>query len=368
MRRKVQIILAAFFAFFLLGGTLARSAWKEDWEKILQAAKKEGQVTVYIYQFEPVLEAFKWDYPEIKVVTITGSGNQLGNRIIAERRAGKYLADVFSGGVSTNFNVLYLGKALDPIRPALTLPEVVDESKWHERRHFYSDPEGQYIFAYLANSYSAQLHYNSNLVNPKEFKSYWDILNPKWKGKIVSLDPALTGVWGALRLFYHHPELGSSYIKKLFGETKIRLSGDSRQLTDWLAMGKFAICLACKDTPRAKSQGLPVDSFDTNGWKEGGAVTASPGSLSMINRAPHPNAAKVFINWLLSRGGQMAVQKFGDPNDPPNSRRIDIPKDEIPLHSRLVEGRKYLDVSLPAFSDMRPILQLIKEMSAQKDG
>jgi len=364
--RKTGFVCGASVALFLLLSRPAQSAWKEEWEKVFQAAKKEGQVNVYIYQFEPALEVFKKTYPEIKVVAVTGTGNQMANRIIAERRAGKYVADVFSGGVSTNFNVLHLAQALAPIRPMLLLPEVLDESRWYGRRHFYSDPEGQYIFAYLANAYSAQLHYNSNLVNPKDFGSYWDILNPKWKGKFLSLDPALSGVWGPLRLFYHHPEMGPGYIKRLFGEMEIKINRDDRLLTDSLANGQFALCLACKDTQRAKSQGLPVDTFDTNGWKEGGVVTASPGALSLIDRAPHPNAAKVFINWFLSRDGQMAIQKFGDPADPPNSRRVDISKDQIPVHSRLVEGRKYFDVSHPSVSDMKPILQLVKEIVGQK--
>ncbi len=110
-------------------------------------------------------------------------------------------------------------------------------------------------------------------------------------------------------------------------------------MTDGLAQGKFAICLGCKDTPRAKSHGLPVDSFNTNAWKESGAITSSPGTVGLINRAPHPNAAKVLINWLLSREGQIAVQKLGDPSDPSNSRRTDIPKDEIAPHLRRLDGR-----------------------------
>ena len=97
------------------------------------------------------------------------------------------------------------------------------------------------------------------------------------------------------------------------------------------------------------------------GSKEGGAITASPGTVSLVNRAPHPNAAKVFINWFLSRNGQIAVQKLGHPSDPPNSRRVDIPKDELPSYNRRVEGTKYFDVSDPAFSDMKPILKLINE-------
>ena len=95
--------------------------------------------------------------------------------------------------------------------------------------------------------------------------------------------------------------------------------------------------------------------------KESGAITASLGTVSLVNRAPHPNAGKVFINWFLSCNGHVAVQKLGHPSDPPNSRRVDIPKDELPNYNRLVEGTKYFDVSDPAFSNMKPILKLIND-------
>ena len=359
--RKTKFLCAAVFLCLLFGGIGARAAWGDEWKKTLQAAREEGQVTVYIYRFDRVLDAFKRDYPDIRVVSVTGRGSQLSARIMAERRAGKYLPDIYSGGVSSHVNILYRAKVLDPMRPLLTVPEVVDKSKWYEQRHSYVDPERKYIFAYIANPYSAQLHYNSNLVNPKEIESYWDILDNKWKGNILSLDPTLTGIWGPLRLFYYHPKLGPTYLKKLFGEMQIKVGRSDRQLTDWLAQGKSALCFGCKDTPRAKSQGLPVDSFITSDWKEGGAITASPGTISLVNRAPHPNAAKVFINWFLSPNGQMAVQKLGYPSDPPNSRRVDIPKDELPSYNRIIKGTKYFDVSDPAFSNMKPILKLINE-------
>ena len=77
-----------------------------------------------------------------------------------------------------------------------------------------------------------------------------------------------------------------------------------------------------------------------------------------------PNAARVFINWFLSRKGQTALQKSNDLYGelPPNSRRIDIPKDMLPAENRLVEGRKYLDVARHEFIDMTPVLSLAKEI------
>ena len=120
----------------------------------------------------------------------------------------------------------------------------------------------------------------------------------------------------------------------------IQFAKNFRQMTDWLAQGRYSICFGCKDSMRAKNQGLPVDDFDTTRWKEGSSFSSGGGSLSYPNQAPHPNAAKVFINWFLSRRGQIALQKLGDVDDPPNSRRIDIPKDDVPPTNRMVARRQ----------------------------
>jgi iron(III) transport system substrate-binding protein len=346
----------------------AEPDWKREWERTLTAAKKEGQVNIYIYRYERLLQDFKKDYPGINVVSVTGRGTELTARLMAERRAGKYIADVYSGGTNGNYNTLYKGKVLDPVKPALILPEVVDQSKWYGKEHRYADPEGQYIFAYLANPSGAQLAFNSNLVNPKEFKSYWDATNPKWKGKIVSLDPRDTGLGATMQFFYYNPEIGPEFMKKFFGGMDIQYAKNFRQMTDWLAQGRYAICMGCKDSLRAKGQGLPVDDFDTNKWKEGSSFSSGGGSLSMPNQAPHPNAAKVFINWFLSRKGQIALQKLGDPDDPPNSRRIDIPKDDVPMEARLQPRVKYFDVVKPEYGDMKEIFDLAKEIMAANEA
>ncbi|MGB7951466.1 MAG: extracellular solute-binding protein, partial [Candidatus Binatia bacterium] len=278
-----------------------QTSWQKDWERTLAEAKKEGEVNVYIYRYERVLQDFKKDYPDINVVSVTGRGSQLTTRLMTERRAGKYIADVYSGGTGGNYNVLYKGKALDPIKPALILPEVVDGSNWYGKEHRYADAEGQYVFAYLANPSDAQLAFNSTLVNPKEFKSYWDVTNPRWKGKIVSLDPRDGGLGATMQFFYYNPAIGPEFIRKFFGGMDIQFAKNFRQMTDWLAQAKFAICMGCKDSMKAKNQGLPVEDFDTTRWKEGSSFSAGGGSLSLLNQAPHPNAAKVFINWFLSR-------------------------------------------------------------------
>jgi ABC-type glycerol-3-phosphate transport system substrate-binding protein len=136
-----------------------------------------------------------------------------------------------------------------------------------------------------------------------------------------------------------------------------------------MAKGKFALCIGCRGVEQATGQGLPVERFDDNIWKEAQGLTTGGGSLSLVKGAPHRNAAKVFINWFLSRSGQIALQKhadlYGEP--PPNSRRIDIPKENLPAENRLIEGRKYFDVSDPKYADLAPIFQLAKELMRARE-
>ena len=355
------------------GAADGKPAWQVIWEKTVAAAKKEGKLNFYVgrYGTEPLLNEFRKEFPEIQLITVNGTGNSLGTRIIAEIRAGKVVADLFSGGANTNYEVLYQGKALDSIKSALILPEVLDESKWYEGRHRYTDPEQRHIFVYIADPSPSGFYYNTNLVSSKEFKSYWDLVAPKWKGKYVSQEPTSTGLGGGLQFMYYHPELGPEFIKRLFGDMQPTLGRDRRQITDWLAQGKFALCVGCRDANRAKNQGLPVDELDNVDWKEGLELTTGGGSMSLIKGGPNPNAAKVFINWFLTRRGQIAMQKYNDlyGEDAPNSRRMDIPKDMLVPTNRLIPGKKYFDVSDPKYADMTPIFQLFKElMKAREQG
>jgi len=258
---------------------------------------------------------------------------------------------------------LYKGRALAPVPPALILPEVVDESKWYSGKHVYTDPEGQYIFVYIASPGGGSISYNTRLVNPKEFKSYWDLLNPKWKGKFGSQPLTETGLGATLQFFYYHPQVGPEWIRKIYATMDVAF-GDRHLMLDWLAKEKLALCIGCRGVDHAKMQGLPVALFDDGTWKEAPGISTGGGSLSLIKGGPNPNAAKVFINWFLSRRGQIAMQSsndlYGEPA--PNSRRIDIPKDMLAPDERLVEGRRYVDISSSEYADLTPIFKLGKEI------
>jgi len=112
-----------------------KPVWQQEWEKTVELAKKEAQLTVYISGYEAVLPFFEKEFPEIEVTAVTARGNQLGQRLLSERRAEKYLADVVSSGANPNYQVFYPAKALTSIKGALILPEVVDQTKWYLNKH-----------------------------------------------------------------------------------------------------------------------------------------------------------------------------------------------------------------------------------------
>jgi iron(III) transport system substrate-binding protein len=346
----------------------ADDAWKADWERTVAAAKKEGKLVLYMRRYDAVLKDFTKKYPEIKPVIVTGEGSEVGARILAERRADKYLVDFYVGGPQTVLTILQPAGALDDISRQLVLPEVLDESAWVNGLLRYSDRERKYNIAFLANPGSSQVSYNSDLVGTKEITSYKDLLDPKWKGKIVSIDPTQR-FFGALTQFiYYNPDMGPAFFRKLFGDAGIVYARNNRQMTDWLASGKFAICMGCLYVEKARQQGLPVGVFDTTYFKEGASFQAGSGSISLIKQAPNPNAAKLFVNWLLSREGQTAVQKVSDAGEHMNSGRVDIPKDDVDPDNRLVPGRHYFDQSNPDWADLDPVIALGKEIMATQSA
>src|SRR5919106_3386822 len=128
----VTLLLLAFIG--VAHATESRTAWQRDWEKFLEGAKKEGEVRLWGDQeitHPDIIAAFSKEYPFVKPITVSGRVGDLMPRIVAERRAGKFLADLYSGGLGgRSFLDFHRAGVLDPIKPLLLLPDVVDTSRW----------------------------------------------------------------------------------------------------------------------------------------------------------------------------------------------------------------------------------------------
>src|SRR5262249_51858145 len=139
---KWAVVAAAVF-LAVVGHAAEPPRADREGEQTLAAAKKEGEIAFYGSSgYEKGFEVFHNRYPEIKVNAVTGlRGSEYGQRVMTERRAGKYLVDLFIDGVVTPIQVYLKANILEPIRPILMLPEVLDESRWWEGKHHYADPE-----------------------------------------------------------------------------------------------------------------------------------------------------------------------------------------------------------------------------------
>lgn len=297
-------------------------SWKADWETTIKAAEKEGQLVIYgprgrdqemLYS-----EIFAKAFPKIRVQYTPGRLSQVVSRLMAEQRAGVRQVDLLLGGTDVLLGTFKDKGLLQPIRPLLVLPEVLDPSAWFNGKLLFADYEEKYIAMYRAVPYSSAC-VNTNLIKAGELKSYWDLVHPKWKGKIASQDFSSGSARNQMYVLYIRDDLGPKYLKRLFNEMDITISRNVVQLGDWLAQGKFAIALGGVDCPDLALKGLPVAPIFLEGLA---AVGAGNDPASMLANAPHPNASKVFLNWVLSREGQMAFQKLTKEN----SLRIDIPK------------------------------------------
>ena len=166
---------------------------------------------------------------------------------------------------------------------------------------------------------------------------------------------------------YYNPRLGPAFIKRLLTEMNVTVSRDRRQSTDWLGSGKYALCIGCGDIERAAREGLPVGELERRHLKEAGNNIGLNGNsgLAFISKAAHPNAAKLFTNWFLSRRGQAIWQEVmnGEVGEPSNSMRIAIPKDKVLPQARREESAKY---TVTGFLDPEPPARLIDELLGRK--
>lgn len=339
--------------------------WPQEWEKLVAAAEKEGQVTVYGppgITYQNAIGAFKDAFPKIKLVYVPGSGTNNAQRLVTERRAGRFLADIFIGGSGSLIEILYEGSMLEPIPPLLVLPENKDPSLWYNRTHTYADAKGQYVFMMQGNVNTNLAAYNTSLTKPDSVKSHLDLLNPKWKGKMVAYDPRARGHIQNVRAIYYSPKLGGEFYRRFFGEMDVTLSRDQRMMIDWVAQGKYLLSVfsTSNDVIEAKKKGLPVDRInapDDESYMSGGF-----GHVTVVNKTPHPAAAKVFLNWLLSKEGQLKWQERSDNN----SLRLDIPKHMLsdPISVPKEKG-EYLNSSLPQYQDLSTAMKIIEDALAK---
>jgi iron(III) transport system substrate-binding protein len=268
-----------------------------DWDKVLEAARKEGTVSFYttwgITVQNVAVEAMK-PYG-IKAEVLGGRGGGLEERVGTEQRSGSYVADVLATGWTNNVNAFNNGY-VQPV--TVPLPVLQEKGVWVTPTDKYLSTHGTYI---TGKFITPSIVINTDLVGLDEITSMQDLLDPKWKGKIVMTDPRMGSGPGTSGFgFSLLDQMGQEYWNKMATQD-ITLVANYQQPVADTALGAYSILMYPSGdlTVRAIREGAPLHPVPI---KEGDQHYMQ--GINMIANAPHPNAALVLINWYLSREGQ----------------------------------------------------------------
>ena len=335
---------AASLAGFSLAAA-ASAPQASDWEKTVEAAKKDGRVVMMGPVGADVRDAFtqgfQKKYPEIRVDYSGMPGASVAPKLLAELRARRYITDLVVAGTTTALQSLQPVNGIVPMQPFLVGPESQNPSKWRGGKLHFSDNAEKYNLVYGSRVQVAFIA-NREIVPAGKIKAWRNLLNPEWKGKIASLNPRRAGAGLDIATFWYTNEklgLGKNFIRQFYSGQEIFFSNDERQLLDFVARGRYPIAIGPSGVLafEFKSKGLPIELVGSAGLQEGGFVTASNGTIMVPYNAPRPNAAKLYLDYLLSREGQLAWSKASGLA----SYRLDVPKDHIPDILVPKEGAKY---------------------------
>ncbi len=302
-------------------GVTAQGTWEKEWDDLIAAAKMEGKLVLETLPgtgFRQLADAFEAAFPGIKVDQNAAAASTWAPKALQERKAGVYEWDIAQIPTITGFSVFPEG-IFDPLRPVLFRPDVLDDTVWRGGLDFgFMDDDKKWVFL-MGWNLGTPLWINTDLVQEAEIKSSKDLLEPKWKGKIASFDPR-TGGFSASPMTAMRLKHGDDVIKRLYGDQEAAISRDPRQLAEFVLRGRYPIGIGINSPV--------VDDFRTEGLAKNMKAlyledfsTLGGEYIWLVNRAPHPNVAKLYINWLLSQKGQEVFTKTVGTN----SRRSDVP-------------------------------------------
>jgi iron(III) transport system substrate-binding protein len=297
----------------LLQNPVAKGAAVER-ERVLEGARKEGQLLLYAGMDTDEARLFTGEftkkYPFIKTEIFRSNGEKIQARFVVEHRANTHLADVFQASIVQVYQLKNL---------KLLARYVSDEAAAY--REGFKDSQGYWTALYQI---PYVIGYNTRLVAAKDAPaSYEDLLAPKWKG------------WIALETeeyqwFYHWIQIlgrdkGLDFMKKFAGQNLQMRSGHTL-LAQLVAAGEVALATVVYSNrvERMKASGAPID------WVrfKGPTITAI-NAISIPDKAPHPNAARLFVDFALSKDGQNLFRGL---------RRIPARPDVLPDPPSLIQG------------------------------
>ena len=332
-----------------------------EWADIVRAAEMEKQVDIAGPPGDAfraaMTDGFKKAYPKISVELLGGTGRDKVARILRERQAGVYEWDLYISGPTSALAAFKPVGAFDPFKALFILPEVKNDGNWIGGLDAgWADVEKRLYYTFAGSLAGDNIHVNWDVIPAGQIKSAQDLLDAKWAGRIVMQDPRVEGkgLNDALVLSLVY---GENFIRKLFREQKIVFTGDRRQLVEWVVRGRHPIAMGLneyfltifQERGVGKNVSAVVDPKTSAYWSSGSS------GIGVLNRAPHANAARVYVNWLLSRSGQVDWIKTQT-----NSRRVDVPP--FDPNGAMKAGQSYRNTQA---EEMIPHRQRIEQLAKE---
>jgi iron(III) transport system substrate-binding protein len=327
-------------------------AQAEDWSKVVEAARKEGEVHVWgaagdlLRKFWK--EAFEKDNPGITVRLFqANTNNERDSRVLRELQSGLLKADVLIGGTGGLVGRLKPAKALRPLKPFMRA-DVMDPKNWLPGAPQWIDDEKEFL---LIGDMPATTPGIAAASVANDIKAWEDLLDPKYDRKIIALDPRQAGLSFAFGLFMlQTPELGASYLSRLYKGGRVTFTVDQRQITEWVDSGRMLIGMGARE---AEISGIlsvsknvrPLPALNVDGKPMTLAVGNDTGiGIPNLDPLPNPNAARVFVNWLFSKQGQQALVDVNEQF----SMRTDVNQSKLPDRLKQQPGVIYKNVNTEA--------------------
>jgi iron(III) transport system substrate-binding protein len=309
--------------------------------EIEAAAKKEASLVFYVgggYTTRPAEQAMSQLFEErygIKIQWNSMPASDIPVRVITEDRTKQNIVDLVFIGFSGNYTQLNPRGVLAMI----LAPSTLEKEIWRLEPASVTAEDRDWLYTRVPMSPSFLI--NTRLVPPNEVPgSYQDLLDPRWKGRIVLQTPAVGGS-GSGWFDATYRTLGVDYMRAL--AKQVVLVKNPPESPESVARGQAALAIA-PNIPRALAlidQGAPMKFVHP---KEGSHFSES--GISMARNAPHPNAAKLFLQWFYTKEGQTVFAQ----RMPAISVRKDVAQDALPEGLRYIEGAPFLRKDL---EDMR---------------
>jgi ABC-type Fe3+ transport system substrate-binding protein len=345
------------------GATQATQAiaadWQADWTGLVAGARQEGKLVIAASPSDVwrdgITTLFKRDFPDIGVEYTGIDGRNFWPKLQVERQSGQYLWDVRVGGPD-EFTFTYKHEWLDPLRPLLFRPDVVDDSNWvGGLDHAFADNEKQYSLAFTSYM-NAIAKVNRDILPLPDMQSEQDLLNPKYRGKIVLQDPR--GGSGLSLMSVMLAYNGEDFVRQLLTTQQPVVTDDSRQMAEWVIRGRYPIGIGLSEIQLASFAEQGVMARIENIPDGPRSLAVGAGGLIVMKNAPHPNAVKLFANWLLTREVQTALLDRAKVN----SRRTDVPV----MDPGLVVDRDRLGQSFESqFEDFLKMRQRMQQIATE---